>query len=408
MNPGALLYLAVRSLGARKLSVFLTMLSVALSVALLLGVEKTRVAARTGFESTISGTDLVVGARSSPINLLLYSVFRLGDPLQNVSWKTYQQIDAHPDVAWTVPLSLGDSHRGYRVLGTTDAYLRRYRYGTDTPLRLADGGWFEDAEEVVLGATVAKSLGYAVGTDITLSHGIVSAGFADHDRHPLSVSGILAPTGTPVDRTVHVSLLAIEAIHAPPGTPHDGLVPQSVTATLVGMKSRPLVLRLQRQINTYRDEPLTAVIPGVALSQLWEVVGVAEAALRAVTGFVVLTGLLGLMASLLAGLTARRREMAVLRAIGLGPRAVFALLATEAVVIALAGAILGAAVVHAGLATAAPLLTTRFGFVLTNTGPGAFDLLVLSGVVLAALAAGCVPASKAYRDSLASGLSVGV
>ena len=408
MKAGALLSLALRSLGARKLSVLLTVLSVALSVALLLGVEKTRTAARAGFESTISGTDLVVGARSGPINLLLYSVFRLGDPLQNVSWDTYRQLAAAPDVAWTVPLSLGDSHRGYRVLGTTDAYLAHYAYGADRALRVADGAWFEGTEQAVLGATVAQALGYAVGTEITLSHGIVSAGFADHDAHPLTVSGVLAPTGTPVDRTVHVSLQAIEAIHAPPGTPEDALEPQSITAALVGMKSRPLVLRFQRQVNTYRQEPLTAVIPGVALTQLWSVVGVAEAALRAVTVFVVFTGLLGLIASLLAGLTARRREMAVLRAVGLGPRSVFALLATEAVVIAVAGALFGAAAVYAGLSAAAPVLTNRFGLVLSGTGPGLFDLAVLGGVVLAAFLAGCVPAWKAYRDSLASGLSVGV
>jgi putative ABC transport system permease protein len=119
--------LALRSLGNRRLTAILTILSIGLSVALLLGVEKVRSGARESFANTISGTDLIVGARGGGVQLLLYSVFRIGNASNNITWKSFQDVAARPEVAWIVPLSLGDSHRGFRVLGTTRDYFERYR-----------------------------------------------------------------------------------------------------------------------------------------------------------------------------------------------------------------------------------------------------------------------------------------
>ena len=107
------------------------MLAIAVSIALLLGVEKVRTGARQSFADTISGTDLIVGARSGSLNLLLYSVFRIGNATNNITWESYQDIAARPEVAWIVPLSLGDSHRGFRVLGTTPDYFQHYKYRHD-------------------------------------------------------------------------------------------------------------------------------------------------------------------------------------------------------------------------------------------------------------------------------------
>ncbi|MEL6861618.1 MAG: ABC transporter permease, partial [Pseudomonadota bacterium] len=148
--------LAWRSLLNRKASAFLTVLAIALSVALFLGVEKARNAAKAGFDNTISGTELIVGAPSGQINLLLYSVFRLGNATAEVSWGAYEEIDARPDVAWTVPISLGDSHRGYRVLGTNQGYFEHYRYGQRQQLELAEGAIFDDLFDAVIGAELAK------------------------------------------------------------------------------------------------------------------------------------------------------------------------------------------------------------------------------------------------------------
>ncbi|HSN70312.1 MAG TPA: ABC transporter permease [Steroidobacteraceae bacterium] len=411
--------LALRSLWNRRGTALLTVFSVAVSVALLLGVEKIRTETRASFANTISGADLIVGARSGALNLLLYSIFRIGDATNNVSWATYRKIADHPDVAWTIPLSLGDSHRGHRVVGTTTAYFEHYRYARTRELAFAAGRPFAAPDEAVLGAEVARVLGYEVGTAITIAHGIGEVSFAPHDDHPFRVVGILAPTGTPVDRSVHVSLEAIEAIHLDwqsgmrlPGARPDGaagapdLTPTAITAFIVGLDSPIATFQMQRAINQYREEPLLAVMPGVALQQLWDLVGVAERALLIVAGFVVLAGLLGMLTAILTTLNERRREMAILRSVGAKPRHVFALFVTEAALLALAGIALGIALVYALLAIARPLLAEHYGIFIAIGGLTRYDLSLLAVVLTAAVVMGAVPAWRAYRVSLADGLSI--
>ncbi|MCP5153392.1 MAG: ABC transporter permease [Ectothiorhodospiraceae bacterium] len=411
--------LALRSLWNRRLTAGLTVLAIALSAAMLLGVEKVRRDARQAFADTISGTDLIVGARGGAVQLLLYSVFRIGNATNNISWETYRELAAHRSVAWTVPLSLGDSHRGYRVLGTNTEYFARYKYAGDRPLTLAAGKPFDDVFDAVLGAEVARRLGYALGDPIVVTHGAGEAGLRNHDDKPFRVSGILAPTGTPVDRTVHVSLEGIEAMHidwkggAPiPGRRTDAeaarkmdLEPRTITAFLVGLDSKLALFRLQRTISTYRAEPLQAIIPGVALQELWDLMGVAENALRVISVMVAVTGLLGMAAVILASLESRRREMAVLRSVGARPAHVFGLLMSESATLGLAGVATGLGLLHALVLAARPVVSRLFGLHLPLAPPTTLDLALLGAVVLAALAAGALPAWRAYRMSLADGLS---
>ncbi|MEL7305147.1 MAG: ABC transporter permease, partial [Myxococcota bacterium] len=216
-----LLMLARASLWSRKTTVALTVLSVATSFALLVSVERLRSSARSSFESTVSGTDLLVGSRGSGVQLLLYSVFRLGEPVQELTWESYEAITEHPEVAWSVPLALGDSVQGFRVLGTTAEYFEHYRYGSGQPLELEDGKPFDkDAFDAVLGSDVAESLGWSVGHRFPIQHGIAKDAHA-HDEQSFIVAGILAPTGTPVDRTVHVPLAGLAAAHDEHGSDHD-------------------------------------------------------------------------------------------------------------------------------------------------------------------------------------------
>ncbi|MEO0714177.1 MAG: ABC transporter permease [Pseudomonadota bacterium] len=414
-----MLGLAWRSLMNRKGSALLTILAVALSVALFLGVDKARQGAREGFNSTISGTELIVGARSGPINLLLYSVFRLGDATAEISWPTYEMIADRDDVAWTVPLSLGDSHEGFRVLGTTTAYFDRYKYAGGQSLELIDGEHFDDLFDAVIGADVAQALGYQVDSPMVVTHGL--AGFAQHENRPFRVSGILARTGTPVDRTVHVSLEAITAIHVGWETGARSpmadaiseemirgfdLTPKTVTAVMVGLERKGTILRTKRALDTYPREALLAIIPGQALAQLWQVTGVAERALLAVSLFVIVVGLVSILTSILTSLNERRREMSILRATGARPRHIFTLMVAEAGALGFIGAVLGAVVINFALAAAAPVLAERYGVSLLGTGPGMTDLYVIGGVTLAALVIGAVPAATAVRRSLADGLSI--
>ncbi|MFO7640748.1 MAG: ABC transporter permease [Candidatus Competibacteraceae bacterium] len=416
----AILSLAGKSLWNRRLTSALVVLSIALSVALLLGVERLRTQARASFANTLSGTDLIVGARGSPLNLLLYSVFRIGDPTNNVSWGSYQTFAAHPQVAWTVPLSLGDSHRGFPVLGTSQAYFQHYRYGRAQPLRLAEGREFTDVFDVVLGAVVADRLGYALGQPIIIAHGVGEVSFALHDDKPFQVVGILARTGTPVDQTVHISLDGMEAIHADwfGGAPIPGmrlapervrqldLTPKTITAFLVGLHSRTAIFRMQREINTFAGEPLLAILPGLTLQQLWDLMGLAENALLVVSGLVVLVGLTVMLAALLTGLNERRREMAILRAVGARPGHIFALVLGESLVLALVGAALGVLLLQGGLLVAGPLLEARLGLAIAGWPPSSHELILLASVLGCGLVAGLFPAWRAYRYSLADGMTV--
>jgi len=397
--------LAAASLWNRRSSVLLTALAIAISVALLLGVQLVRHAARSGFQNTVSGIDLVVGARTGELNLLLSSVFRLGAAPTGISREVYDRVSRHRDVAWTIPLQLGDSHRGFRVVGTSPAYFEHYRYGDGLPLRAAAGkADLRDQHVAVLGAEVAAKLGYRIGDPVIVSHGVGAVSFADHDEHPLRVAAILAPTGTPVDRSVHVRLEALALAHGA-GEDED-LSTASLSAFLVGMKDRTQTFTMQRALNEYRAEPVLAILPGVALSQLWELVGLAETALSVVAAFVAVAGLLGMQAVILAGLNERRREMAILRSVGASPRHVFGLLVAEAGTLAMVGTLAGA-VATAGLWLALkPLAQARLGFSLASLPPLGPLLGLLAAVLGAALLMGLVPAIGAYRRTLADGLTM--
>jgi putative ABC transport system permease protein len=417
-----ILILAWKSLANRRGTALLTVLSIGLSVALLLGVERLRTETRASFANTISGTDLIVGARTGQIQLLLYAVFRIGQATNNISWASYQEIAANPRVAWTIPLSLGDSHRGYPVLGTIPAYFERLRYGRGRGLALAQGRVFSDLDDTVLGSEVARALGYRLGDSIVIAHGASDVSFARHDDHPFRVVGILAPTGTPVDRTLHVSLEAIEAIHIgwEGGVPRLGepldaeaarerdLTPNTITAALVGLTSRVAIFQVQRQVNAYPDEPLMAILPGVALAELWRLIGVAEGALLVVSGFVVIVGLVGLLVALLTSLDERRREMAILRSVGARPAQIFGLLLGEAVALTLMGLLLGLAIVNAALWLARPWILSELGFAVEMGGGTGAEPLLFAAVCLGGLLVGLIPAYRAYRASLADGLSLRV
>lgn len=416
----SILALAWRSLLNRRFTALLTVLSIALSVTLLVGVERLRTEARVSFANTISGTDLIVGARSGPIQLLLYAVFRIGDATNNFSWDSYQAIASHRSVAWSVPISLGDSHRGFRVLGTTPAYFEHYRFARNRPLTLATGEVFDARYDAVLGAEVAAQLGYRVGASIVIAHGASDVSFARHDDKPFRVAGILERTGTPVDRTVHVSLEAIEAIHsdwqqgAPmPGLPisaqrsqQTNLQPQAITAALIGLKSKIATFQVQRWVNDYSAEPLSAVLPGVALSQLWDLIGIAEKVLLIVSLFVVIVGLFGMLTALLTSLNERRREMAILRSVGARPGHVFGLIIGEAGLLTLLGALLGTALLYTLLFFGQPLIEQRFGLSIAIGGLSGHEWLLLGGVISAGFLVGTIPSYRAYRLALSDGLSL--
>ena len=416
-----LLRLALTSLNNRRFTALLTVFAIALSVCLLLAVERIRTETRASFASTISGSDLIVGDRSGSVNLLLYSVFRIGNATNNIRWDSFEHFAGHPRVKWAIPLSLGDSHRGYRVLGTSAAYFEHYQYGRNQALQFTEGQPFGDLFEVVLGAEVADALDYKVGQQIVLAHGVSTVSLVKHDDKPFTVVGILARTGTPVDRTLHIPLAGMEALHVDwqNGMPARGaarlsaeqarelgLQPKAITAMLLGLNSKIATFSLQREINEFRGEPLLAILPGVALQELWSLMGTAEKALFVVSLFVVLTGLIGMLTAILTSLNERRREMAILRSVGARPWHIGSLLVLEAFSLAAAGVGLGLALLYIGIAASRSWLRTQYGLDLPLAAPSLYEWQLLGAILAAALLMGVIPALRAYRQSLSDGLSI--
>lgn len=413
-------HLAWRSLLNRRTTVLLAILTIAVSVLLLLGVDKLRGDARRSFFSTISGVDLVVGPRTGAIQLLLYSVFHVGDATNNIRWSSFEQLRELPAVAWAVPLSLGDSHAGHRVIGTTPEFFQHYQYGDKRALQFASGQPFAELFDAVVGAEVARKLDYQTGSPLVVAHGMGKANLHRHEQLPFKVVGVLAPTGTPIDRSVLVSLQAITAIHVgwESGMPRPGfkadvagvaqrdLTPSSITAALLGLSNRAASFAVQRRINQASAEPLMAILPGSTLQELWALVSVAEGALLVISGCVVVAGLLGMLAIMLATLEQRRREMALLRSVGARPWQIFALLLLECLLLATLGIALGVLLLALACVLAGPWLAASQGIHLSAVLLSPLAYKLLGYVLLSALLLGLIPAAAAYRRSLSDGLSI--
>ncbi len=382
---------------ARRFTTILTILSIALSVSLLVGVERVRQGARESFAHTISKTDLIVGARGGTIQLLLYTVFRIGSATGNISYDTFQKIRQLPEVAWTIPYALGDSYRGFRVVGTNQDFYTYYRYRSERKPTFAAGEAPKGVFDVALGQSVAKKLRLKIGDKIALSHGVGEVSFQSHGDKPFQVVGILESTATPIDRSLYVTLEGLEALHidwqdgAPPmpgeEMPAEELTKKppaihQVTAFLLGAKSRLDVLRLQRDINTWED------------------------GLRVVSIFVVIIGLLGMLVSIYNSLAERRREMAILRSVGAGPVLIFSLMVLESFLLTLSGIVLGVGFLYVLLFAVQPILDQHFGIYIPVMPPSAEEWTYLALILALSFVLGTIPAYRAYRNTLYDGLTI--
>lgn len=329
-----------------------------ISIVIMLGIDHIGKQAKRSFNTTISGVDLIVGSRSSSLNLLLYSIFRMGSATANIDWQTFENINADNKVKWSIPISLGDSHKGFRVLGTNNNYFKYYKHGDSQSLVFSQGKELHHVFDLIIGADVARTLGYKMGDSLTLAHGLVSTHFNQHNKQ-FTVTGILKPTGTPVDKTLHVSLQGLDMLHLPPANNRlttietqkldplkiDKIHPklllnpsytgQSITAILLGLKSKFMIFSLQRHLNTNGNEPLLAIIPGVVLSELWQTLAVVEKAMQLIIALVFVSTTLGLSAMLVTSIKERYREMQLLRIIGASPLFIFAIIKIEAILISL-------------------------------------------------------------------------
>ena len=432
--------IAIESLKRRKTTAILTLLSITISISLLLCVDIIRTQVKTSFTRTVSGVDLIVGAPSGQLNLLLSSVFNIGTPTKGIEYKSIAALQSNKQVSWLIPLSLGDTHRGFRVVGTTNSFFDHFKYGDMQSLEMAAGSAFTQPLSTVVGADIAKSLGYKVGDKIIISHGLGSVSFNNHDDHPFTISGIVKKTGTPVDKAVYVTLQGLEEAHTgPKHSPtsmlgrkpadkaneheheheheHDehtkehaaynseAFTPESVSVVMLGLKHRVTALQLQYQINQSKKEPLMAILPGMALAELWQIMGNVESLLLGLSGLIVICALIGLATMLLATMRERYQEIAVLRTIGAGPFTLLLLIQIEAMLLTIVSAALSLGLVAGLMSMLKPWLSSTYGLFLSS------PLFGQSSVIIILLILGCTylvslfPAVAAYRRGLHAGLN---
>lgn len=436
------LSLAISSACSRRHALALVTLSVSVSVLILLSVQQLREDARRSFSNALSGVDLIVGPRGSATELMLYSVFQIGRPSRNMGYAGFEAIQQMPQVRWAVPIQLGDTYQGHPVMGTTPVLFKHFQTQSQ-PLQFSQGRAFGDAQsqasavfEVVLGAEVAQRFGHAVGDALVVTHGAGGGPDAtDHDEQPLTVVGILKPTGAPIDRTVLVNLEGFESMHQGWGLgispkalkaanadthqahahhahDHDqdeqldpkALQPASLSAVWVGLHNRAEVFAVRRHIEALKKDPLMAVLPGVALDELWQVVKVVENSLVLVGTLVAISAMLSVAAVLLVAMAGRRKELAILRAMGAAPLALLGYVLAESLVVCMLGILSGYAASQALMWGAQDALRIHYG-VMVHTGwptlESGLGLLALCGV---AVLASSLPAWRAYRLSLMDGL----
>ena len=407
------LKLALESLIDRKGSVLLTLIAMMVSIFLLLSVEHIRFQTKESFASTLSGVDLVVGAKTGNLNLLLYSVFRIGKPTNNISWKSFKTFATSPKVNWAIPLALGDSHKGFPVLGTNKDYFKYYSYGQKKKLTFTHGGVFDGLFDVVLGSEVARKLKLKLGENLVVSHGLSEISFVKHDEMPFKIVGILKPTGTPVDHTLHVSLQAIEAIHSNYDFGSKGdenltnnqakegqlFAPQNISAFMIGLQSKITTFQFQRAINSYSKEPLLAILPGVVLSELWQIMGLVENTLFLISALVFLSACLGVSAILLSSVRERVKDIQLLRVIGATPIYIFLLLELEALIITTVSIVLAIILLFFLSNISQSFLVSKLGINIENFVLSDLSLLTLFIIITTSLFVSLVPAVYAYVKS---------
>ena len=439
--------IAWRNIRQRLLTSGLTALSLALGVALVVATLVTSALVKRAFASGAGlGYNMIVGAKGSPLQLVLNSVYLVSKPIENIPWGFYEEFlpaEARRDgaagtyagsVKTAVPICMGDYFRGHRVVGTNAAYFDRLTVGDGRPFAFAAGRNFRDDEFFggVLGAEVAANLGLRVGDPFEPTHG-ADDGLV-HD--PFTVTGILARTDTPVDRGVYVNMegFYLQEGHAKPvpaGAGGDAPRPETergptaaglpaplpyeqreVTAILVetaalpGLPAELMAMGLKQTINEGRDGQ--AAEPIREIRQLLDLfVRPLELLLLLVTALVVVVSAIGILVSMVGSALERSRDVAIMRALGARRGHVLMIVLVEAILLAVGGGLIGWVLGHLLVAAIGPLVTTNAGVSATVFSASPAELLLVPFLVVLAIAAALVPALAAYRTDVARWLSQG-
>jgi putative ABC transport system permease protein len=389
-------------------------LTLALGVAVLTAVLALNAGLSGRFQRDLGGIDLVVGAKGSPLQLIMSAVFQLDQPTGNIPMPVFQMLAGNRMVQRAVPVSLGDNVGGFRIVGTTP------RYGEIYDARPAAGRWWSAPMEAVIGAQADRRLHYKVGDVFVGDHGLAPGG-ETHKDSPYRVVGILQPTGAVIDRLVLTDTASVWKVHerenrehlealnaGRPADPRDidrSPGGREVTAVLVKYRSAMGALMLPRYIAAMPN--LQAASPAVETAHLTTLLGTGAEVLRAFAVGLLALSAVGFFVALYAAVSQRRRELALLRTLGARPALLFSLVTLEGLALGLTGGLAGIALGRGAAAFAARAASRGGGPSLPLPPLGGVDLAILAGALVLSLLAAIAPGLVAYRTQPATALKAG-
>jgi putative ABC transport system permease protein len=382
---------------------------------LLLSIERIQNGTKQSFNYSISGVDSVIGPRSSSIALVLYTIFHIGKPTNNITYETFKYLKERKDIDWIVPIALGDSYDEFRVIATNSDYFKKIKFGDNNQITFDKGNNSLELNNTIFGADVAKKLNSNIGDKINIVHGSNADMGIEHDDFSFELSGILSKTGTPIDKLVFINLQGYELVHlgwksgkkifslknqdlATIDTSQ--LIPKTITAAFVGLKSKLTIFNFQKDMREYQEEPISAVIPSIALSELWSIVGVVDKGFKLLSWIVIIISLIAMITLIINSLENRKREMLIYRANGASPLDLSLMVVIEAIFIGLVSIILALIFVFLISYFASSQLSINFGVSANFSFLTANEATILSIILLAGVLSSLVPAFITYRNNL--------
>jgi putative ABC transport system permease protein len=376
------------------------------------------------FEKNFAGIDLVIGAKGSPLQLILSSLYHLDAPTGNMPVSEAKAFlnPKHPIFKSAIPLSLGDSHRGYRIVGTNTGFIDLYA------AKFADGKLFEENMEVVVGATVAKNLNIKPGDEFKSSHGLIEdENLVHEDAAPFKVVGILKKTGSVIDQLIVTKTQSIWAVHdehdheAEESAEHDhneaehnhehdeaehsedlpltSYEDKSITSLLVKFKGRNIqALNMARNIN--ENTNFQAATPAIEINRLYTLLGVGEEALKGMALLIIFVSGLSIFISLFSSLRERKYELAVMRTLGARPGFLFQLIIFEGIIIAVLGYFCGIALSHGSMVLLADFLEKSYRYDFSAAIFLKEEIYIFGGSLVIGIIAAIIPAFQASKTDI--------
>ncbi|KQC30358.1 ABC transporter permease [Flagellimonas eckloniae] len=412
-------YLAFRNMVSKPLNLLLSLLLLLLSVSLVTFVLQLSQQLNGQLSKNIAPFDMVIGAKGSPLQLVLSAVLHVDAPTGNIKLKEVAALQKHPFVQTAIPVSYGDNYKGFRILGTEYGYLDHY------DAELSEGTHYEQPFEVVAGSNVAQRLDLQVGDGFISSHGLAATNGETHDEHPFIIKGILKPTGAVVDQLLITNLESIWKAHDhgeedshDTNNPHqeedkhhdetsdnEPHTKKEITALLVKFKSPLGMVQLPRFIN--ENTSMQAALPGFEIQRLMGLLGSGVQTINGIALAILLVSALSIFISLLKTIRERKQELALLRTYGLSTGQLLRLALLEGLFLAFIGFVLGWFLGRLGIWGVSLYLKASYGYALKIKVPEPVELFLLGLILILATLATLLASRSIFKLNVAKTLSDG-